>query len=104
MLGMRQATHFHRAISQESLDWHSLVRPILIAIVAQPLSCALLSGLAASGMYPLFDQMMDQKVLKTNSFGFFLSNKVSNPGKLVLGETGAKKYYKGELTAHDVSA
>merc|ERR1712166_1565635 len=59
-------------------------------------------SLAASGMYPLFDQMMDQKVLKTNSFGFFLSNKVENPGKLVLGETGAKKYYKGELTAHDV--
>jgi hypothetical protein len=59
-------------------------------------------SLAASGMYPLFDQMMDQKVLKTNSFGFFLSNKVSRPGKLVLGETGADKYYKGELAAHDV--
>jgi hypothetical protein len=59
-------------------------------------------SLAASGMYPLFDQMMDQKVLKSNSFGFFLSNKVERPGKLVLGESGAKKYYKGELTAHDV--
>jgi len=59
-------------------------------------------SLAASGMYPLFDQVIDQKVMKRNEFGFFLSNKVDRPGKLVLGAQEAKKYYKGELAAHDV--
>jgi hypothetical protein len=53
-------------------------------------------------MYPLFDQMMDQKILRKNQFGFYLSNQVDKPGKLVLGEEGAKQYYKGELAAHDV--
>lgn len=59
-------------------------------------------SLAASGMYPLFDQVIDQRVMNKNMFGFFLSNEVNRPGKLVLGEHGADKYYKGELAAHDV--
>jgi hypothetical protein len=59
-------------------------------------------SLAAQGMYPLFDQVIDQKVMKKNQFGFFLSNQVDKPGKLVLGEQGAKNYYKGEVAAHDV--
>lgn len=58
-------------------------------------------NLAAANMYPLFDQMISQKVLKNNEFGFYLSNQMHSAGKLLLGDS-AEGYYKGELTAHDV--
>lgn len=46
--------------------------------------------------------MMDSRVLNKNQFGIYLSNQVDNPGKLILGASDAKDYYKGELAAHDV--
>lgn len=57
--------------------------------------------LAAANMYPLFDQMIDQKVLKNNEFGFYLPNRMKSTGKLLLGDS-AEGYYKGDITAHDV--
>jgi hypothetical protein len=58
-------------------------------------------SLAAANMYPLFDQVIDQKVLKTNEFAFYLSNRIDNPSKLMLGDS-AEGSWKGDLTSHDV--
>merc|ERR1711981_378077 len=58
-------------------------------------------SLAAANMYPLFDQVIDQKVLQKNEFAFYLSNRISRPSKLMLGDS-AQDSYKGELTHHDV--
>merc|ERR1711907_564617 len=57
--------------------------------------------LAAANMYPLFDQIIDQKVLQKNEFAFYLSNRITRPSKLMLGDS-AQGSYKGELTHHDV--
>merc|ERR1712159_13644 len=58
-------------------------------------------SLAAANMYPLFDQVIDQKVLQKNEFAFYLSNRISRPSKLMLGDS-ARDAYKGEITHHDV--
>lgn len=58
-------------------------------------------SLAAANMYPLFDQVIDQKVLKKNEFAFYLSNRIDNPSKLMLGDS-AEGSWKGDLTSHDV--
>merc|ERR1711988_1708306 len=58
-------------------------------------------SLAAANMYPLFDQVIDQKVLKKNEFAFYLSNQIDKPSKLMLGDS-AEDSYKGELHHHDV--
>ena len=57
--------------------------------------------LAAANMYPLFDQIIDQKLLKNNEFAFYLPNRIKSQGVLLLGDS-ADGYYKGELTAHNV--
>jgi len=57
--------------------------------------------LAAANMYPLFDQIIDQKVLQKNEFAFYLSNRITRPSRLMLGDS-AQGSYKGELTHHDV--
>jgi len=58
-------------------------------------------SLAAANMYPLFDQVIDQKVLQKNEFAFYLSNRIDNPSRLMLGDS-AEGSWKGELTSHDV--
>jgi len=58
-------------------------------------------SLAAANMYPLFDQVIDQKVLNKNEFGFYLSNRIDTPSRLMLGDS-AEGSWKGELTHHDV--
>jgi len=58
-------------------------------------------SLAAANMYPLFDQVIDQKVLKDNEFAFFFSNRVDKPSRLMLGDS-AKGSWTGELAVHDV--
>jgi len=58
-------------------------------------------SLAAANMYPLFDQVIDQKVLKKEEFAFYLSNRINNPSRLMLGDS-AEGSWKGDLTHHDV--
>jgi len=58
-------------------------------------------SLAAANMYPLFDQIIDQKVLQRNEFAFYLSNRISKPSRLMLGDS-AQDSYTGELHHHDV--
>merc|ERR1711988_707641 len=58
-------------------------------------------SLAAANMYPLFDQVIDQKVLEKNEFAFYLSNRIDKPSRLMLGDS-AQGSYKGDITAHDV--
>merc|ERR1711907_437216 len=58
-------------------------------------------SLAAANMYPLFDQVIDQKVLQKNEFAFYLSNRIDTPSRLMLGDS-ARDAYKGEITHHDV--
>lgn len=58
-------------------------------------------SLAAANMYPLFDQVIDQKVLERNEFAFYLSNRIDKPSRLMLGDS-AQGSYKGEMHHHDV--
>jgi len=58
-------------------------------------------SLAAANMYPLFDQVIDQKVLERNEFAFYLSNRINKPSRLMLGDS-AHGSYVGELHHHDV--
>jgi len=58
-------------------------------------------SLAAANMYPLFDQVIDQKVLNTNEFSFYLSNRIEKPSRLMLGDSAAGSY-KGALHHHSV--
>jgi len=58
-------------------------------------------SLAAANMYPLFDQVIDQKVLQRNEFAFYLSNRINKPSKLMLGDS-AEGTFVGELHHHDV--
>lgn len=58
-------------------------------------------SLAAANMYPLFDQVIDQKVLQRNEFAFYLSNRLKKPSRLMLGDS-AEGSYTGELHHHDV--
>jgi cathepsin D len=58
-------------------------------------------SLAAANMYPLFDQVIDQKVLAKDEFAFYLSNSIKRPSKLMLGDS-AEGSWKGDLTHHNV--
>jgi len=58
-------------------------------------------SLAAANMYPLFDQVIDQKVLQSNEFAFYLSNRIEKPSRLMLGDS-ADGSWTGKLHRHNV--